>query len=413
MTSSDMAAISDIPEISEFTSIPYGKLGIIAMPGCEELAEKIDKYIVKWREENTSLKDSAINIAGYAKDSYLIDYSCPRFGSGEGKAVISQTVRGYDIFIIVDVFNYGITYKMYGQTVPMSPDDHFANLKRVISAIAGKAHRVTVIMPMLYEGRQHKRSSRESLDCAMALQELVHMGVDGIITFDAHDPRVQNAIPLNGFENVSPIYQMIKALVRTSPDIKFDSENIMVVSPDEGGMGRAIHYATVLGVELGMFYKRRDYSRIVDGRNPILAHEFLGSNVEGKDIIVVDDMISSGDSMLEVAEKLKMLGANRIYVCTCFGLFCNGLELFDEAHKKGVIERVLTTNLVYRTPELKSKEWYTEVEMSKFIALILDSINHDVSIGKLMDPQDKIKKILEKHRVELEKNSPTQMELTI
>lgn len=405
--------VADLPENSEFTSIPYGKLGIIAMPGCEELAGKIDRYISRWREENKALNESPLSIEGYAKESYLIDYACPRFGSGEAKALIKQSVRGYDIFILVDVFNYGITYKMYGQTVPMSPDDHFNNLKRVISAIGGKAHRITVVMPMLYEGRQHKRSARESLDCATSLQELVNMGVDSILTFDAHDPRVQNAIPLNGFENVSPIYQMIKTLIRTSPDIKFDPESIMVVSPDEGGMGRAIHYATVLGVELGMFYKRRDYSRIVDGRNPILAHQFLGGSVEGKDIIVVDDMISSGESMLEVAEKLKGLGANRIYVCTCFGLFCNGLEIFDEAHKKGIIEKVLTTNLVYRTPELKDRPWYSEVEMSKFIALLLDTINHDISIGTLLDPSEKIKKALTKHNDEVAKKSPEQMEMSL
>ena len=403
----------DLPESSEFTKIPYGKLGIIALPGCEEFAQKIDSYIVKWRSENLTMKNSPLNIEGYAEDSYLIDYACPRFGSGESKAVINHTVRGYDIFIIVDVFNYGVTYKMYGMDVPMSPDDHFANLKRIINAISGKAHRITVVMPMLYEGRQHKRASRESLDCAMALQELVSMGVDSLITFDAHDPRVQNAIPINGFENISPIYQMIKALIKSSPDINFDPENMMVVSPDEGGMGRAIHYATVLGVELGMFYKRRDYTRIVDGRNPILAHEFLGTNVEGKDIIVVDDMISSGESMIEVAEKLKGLGANRIYVCTCFGLFCNGLTVFDEAHKKGIIEKVLTTNLVYRTPELSEREWYKEVEMSKYVALLIDTINHDISISGLLDPQEKIKNLLEKHNTSRESRAGAQMKIEI
>lgn len=403
----------DIPESSEFTTIPYGKFGIIALPGTEVLAEKIDSYIVKWRDENEVLKQSELNIDGYLKDSYLIDISCPRFGSGEGKAVINQSVRGYDIFILVDTFNYGITYKMYGKEVPMSPDDHYSNLKRVISAIGGKAHRITVVMPMLYEGRQHRRASRESLDCAMALQELMNMGVDSLLTFDAHDPRVQNSIPLSGFENISPIYQMIKALIRTSPDIKFEPGNITVVSPDEGGMGRAIHYASVLGVELGMFYKRRDYSRIVDGRNPILAHEFLGSNISDKDVIVVDDMISSGESMLEVAAKLKGLGANRIYVCTCFGLFCNGLEIFDEAYKNGTIERILTTNLVYRTPELLSREWYTEVDMSKYIALLLDTINHDISISSLLNPAEKIKTLLEEHNSKLSKATGAQMELGI
>ena len=393
--------MGEIPENSEFTDIPFGKLGIIAMPGCEELASKIDKYIARWRLENVKLNSSTLAISGYQKESYLVDYKCPRFGSGEGKAVILQSVRGYDLFILIDVFNYGVTYNMYGKEVPMSPDDHYANLKRVINAVSGKAHRITVVMPMLYEGRQHRRSSRESLDCAMALQELVSMGVDSIITFDAHDPRVQNAIPINGFENVSPIYQMIKTLIKTSPDIKFDKDSMMVVSPDEGGMGRAIHFASVLGVELGMFYKRRDYSRVVDGRNPILAHEFLGSNVAGKDIIVVDDMISSGESMLEVAAKLKDLGANRIYVCTCFGLFCNGLEIFDKAHKDGIFERILTTNLVYRTPELKTRDWYAEVDMSKFIALITDTINHELSISSLLDPSKKIRNALEKHENDL------------
>ena len=403
----------DLPESSEYTTFPVGKLGIIATPGCEEMAERINFYIARWRSENETLLNSPLNIEGYVKDSYVIDAKCARFGSGEGKAVINGTVRGYDIFILVDPFNYGATYKMYGMEVPMSPDDHFANLKRIISAIGGKAHRITVVMPMLYEGRQHKRASRESLDCAMALQELVAMGVDSILTFDAHDPRVQNSIPLNGFENISPIYQMIKALIRTSPDISFDPDNMMVVSPDEGGMGRAIHYATVLGVELGMFYKRRDYSRVVDGRNPILAHEFLGSNIEGKDIIVVDDMISSGESMLEVAAKLKGLGANRIYVCTCFGLFCNGLDIFDEAYKNGTIERILTTNLVYRTPELKERPWYAEVDMAKYIAILIDTINHDISISSLLDPMDKIKGILDKHNEELSKNLGAQMEIKL
>ncbi len=405
--------VFDLPETSGFTTIPYGKLGIIAMPGCEELAGKIDKYIVRWRDENVTLKDSSLKVAGYNKDSYLINFKCPRFGSGEAKAVINQSVRGYDIFIVVDVFNYGVKYKMYGQEVPMSPDDHYSDLKRVINAIGGKARRITVIMPMLYEGRQHKRSSRESLDCAMALQELMSMGVDSMITFDAHDPRVQNAIPISGFENVSPIYQMIKSLIKSTPDIKFDKDNIMVVSPDEGGMGRAIHYATVLGVELGMFYKRRDYSKIVDGRNPIIAHDFLGGNIEGKDVIVVDDMISSGESMLEVAAKLKGLGANRIFVCTCFGLFCNGLEIFDEAYKNGTITKILTTDLVYATPELRDREWYERVGMSKFIALIVDTINHDISISNLLNPAEKIQNVLDKHTKELEMNSDTQMEMKL
>jgi len=391
-----MTAASTSSRSSDFTTIPYGKLGIIALPGCEELGQKIDRYISKWREESENEHKSSIIFDGYHKDSYLINVSCPRFGTGEGKAVINQSVRGYDIFVIVDVFNYGIAYDMYGQKFPMSPDDHFANLKRVIAAIGGKAHRITVLMPMLYEGRQHKRSSRESLDCAIALQELCNlMGVDNVITFDAHDPRVQNAIPLKGFENVSPVYQMIKALVNNVDDIKIDRDNLMIVSPDEGGMGRGIYYATVLGVELGMFYKRRDYSKIVDGRNPILAHQFLGDKVEGKDVIVVDDMISSGESMIEVARKLKDLGAKRIFICSCFGLFCNGLESFDKAHADGQIERVFTTNMIYRTPELSKRDWFTEVDMSKYIAYIIDALNHDTSVSKLLDSSERIKKLLE------------------
>ncbi|MEG1179296.1 MAG: ribose-phosphate pyrophosphokinase [Oscillospiraceae bacterium] len=376
--------------------MPYGKLGIIALPGCEDLAKKIDSYISRWRDESENEHKSSIIFDGYNKDSFLINVSCPRFGTGEGKAVINQSVRGYDIFVIVDVFNYGIKYNMYGQAIPMSPDDHFSNLKRVIAAIGGKAHRITVVMPMLYEGRQHKRSARESLDCAIALQELCNlMGVDNVITFDAHDPRVQNAIPLKGFENVSPVYQMIKALVNNVDDIKIDCDHLMIVSPDEGGMGRGIYYATVLGVELGMFYKRRDYSKIVNGRNPIISHQFLGDNVEGKDVIVVDDMISSGESMIEVARKLKDLGAKRIFICSCFGLFCNGLEDFDKAYEEGQIERVFTTNMIYRTPQLLERKWYTEVDMSKYIAYLVDAINHDISVSKLLDSSDRIKNLLE------------------
>ncbi|MEG1437155.1 MAG: ribose-phosphate pyrophosphokinase [Oscillospiraceae bacterium] len=391
-----MTAASTSTRSSNFTTIPYGKLGIIALPGCEDLAKKIDSYISRWRDESENEHKSSIIFDGYNKDSFLINVSCPRFGTGEGKAVINQSVRGYDIFVIVDVFNYGIKYNMYGQAIPMSPDDHFSNLKRVIAAIGGKAHRITVVMPMLYEGRQHKRSARESLDCAIALQELCNlMGVDNVITFDAHDPRVQNAIPLKGFENVSPVYQMIKALVNNVDDIKIDCDHLMIVSPDEGGMGRGIYYATVLGVELGMFYKRRDYSKIVNGRNPIISHQFLGDNVEGKDVIVVDDMISSGESMIEVARKLKDLGAKRIFICSCFGLFCNGLEDFDKAYEEGQIERVFTTNMIYRTPQLLERKWYTEVDMSKYIAYLVDAINHDISVSKLLDSSDRIKNLLE------------------
>ena len=347
----------------DFSTIPVGPLALIALPGCEELAAKIDAYLKTWREIRESEHKTTIAFSGYQRDSYLIKAAFPRFGSGESKCHIQQSVRGYDIFIVCDMFNYGLTYKMYGKDNMMSPDDHYANLKRAISAIGGKARRITVIMPMLYEGRQHKRSSRESLDCAMALQELSALGVDNLITFDAHDARVQNAIPNHGFENIQPAYQMIKALVKNVPDLKIDNDHLMIISPDEGGMGRCIYYSTVLGVDLGMFYKRRDYSVVVDGRNPIIAHEFLGDNVEGKDVVIVDDMISSGESMIEVATKLKELKARRIFVCTCFGLFCNGLEAFDKAYESGLINKVFTTNLIYRTPELKQREWYVEVHL--------------------------------------------------
>lgn len=381
--------------IEEFSTIPVGKLGLIALPGCEELAKKIDKYIVSWRNERDNEHKSNIAFNGYQRSSYILDVEFTRFGTGEGKATIHETVRGYDIFILCDMFNYGLTYKMYGREFPTTPDEHYANLKRAISAVAGKARRITVIMPMLYEGRQHKRSSRESLDCAIALQELCNnMGVDNIITFDAHDARVQNAIPLHGFENVAPTYQMIKSMVKNIDDIKFDSDHLMIISPDEGGMSRCIYYSAVLGVELGMFYKRRDYSKVVNGRNPIVAHEFLGDNVEGKDVIVVDDMISSGESVIEVCMKLKDLHAKRIFVFTSFGLFCEGLDRFDEAYEKGLFNKVFTTNLIYRTPELLSKEWYCEVDLSKYISLIIDTLNHDMSVSRLLDPADKIFKLL-------------------
>ncbi|MGN0569554.1 MAG: ribose-phosphate pyrophosphokinase [Candidatus Fimenecus sp.] len=381
----------------EITTIPNGPLGIIALPGCEEMAEKIDRYLVKWRSQQESEHKTTIAFSGYERETYILNTSFPRFGTGEGKCSLHESVRGFDIYILIDPFNHGVTYKMYGNTVPMSPDDHYANLKRAISAIGGKAKRITVIMPMLYEGRQHKRSSRESLDCAVALQELcLDMGVDNIITFDAHDARVQNAIPLHGFENVSPAYQMIKALVNHFDDLKLDKEHTMIISPDEGGMSRCMYYSNVLSLDLGMFYKRRDYSRIVDGRNPILEHSFLGSNVEGKDVMIIDDMISSGESMLEVASKLKSLGANRVFIFSAFGLFCNGLDNFDKAFRDGLFDRVFTTNLVYRTPELKKREWFCEVDLSKYLSYIIDTLNHDKSVSKLLNPADKIDAILRK-----------------
>ena len=378
----------------EVQTIPYGPLGIIALPGTEKLAEKINSYLVKWREDQIRNHKENIAFYGYQRENYLIDTTIARFGSGEGKAVINDTVRGYDLYILVDCFNYSVTYNMYGKEVPKSPDDHFSDLKRVISAASSKAKRINVIMPMLYEGRQHKRSSRESLDCAMALQELTSLGVENIITFDAHDQRVQNSIPHKSFENVMPTYQMIKALVNSVDDLSIDPDHLMVISPDEGAMHRCIYFATQLGVNLGMFYKRRDYTRIVNGRNPIVAHQYLGESVEGKDIIIVDDMISSGESMLEVARKLKELKAKRIFVCTAFGLFCNGLEIFDKAHEEGIFEKVFTTNGIYQSDELLSRDWYESVELSKYLAYFLDTINHDLSVSSLLDNSEKIDKLL-------------------
>ncbi|MDR1465873.1 MAG: ribose-phosphate pyrophosphokinase [Oscillospiraceae bacterium] len=374
--------------------VPVGQLGIIALPGCETVAQQINAYITKWRREYADKLSAEDILHRYVRDSYVIEASFPRFGTGEGKANISQSVRGYDLFFLCDCFHYGVTHEMYGMQVPTSPDEHFANLKRVISATAGKARRMTVIMPMLYEGRQHRRSSRESLDCAMALQELSALGVSNIITFDAHDARVQNAIPLCGFEDVRTTYQMIKAIVRTVPDINIQKDHLMIISPDEGGMGRCIYYANMLGVDIGMFYKRRDYSTIKNGRNPIVAHEFLGDNVEGKDVILPDDMIASGDSMIEVATKLRDLGAQRIFLCVSAGLFCNGLERFDLAYRQGLFTKVFTTNLIYQTPELLAREWYVSVDMSKYVSFLIDTINHDMSISSLLNPSDRIQKLL-------------------
>lgn len=384
-------------------TIPVGPLGIIAMPGCEALCDKIDKYLVKWRANQASEHQQNIAFYGYQRETYKVNVSLPRFGSGEAKGVVNESVRGFDLYIITDVFNYSCTYNMYGMEVPMSPDDHYADLKRVISAISGKAKRITILMPMLYEGRQHKRSSRESLDCALALQELVNLGVDNIMTFDAHDKRVQNAIPNGSFENIMPTYQMIKSLVNSVEDLHVDKDHLMVISPDEGALHRCIYFATQLGVNLGMFYKRRDYTRVVNGRNPIVEHQYLGDSVEGKDIIIVDDMISSGESMLEVCSKLKGLKAGRIFVCTTFGLFCNGLEVFDEAYKNGTFYRVFTTNGVYQTPELLSRDWYESVDLSKYTAYFLDTLNHDMSVSSLLDCSDKIEKILIKKGLKEEK----------
>ena len=379
-----------------FENIPVGPLGFIPVNGCQELGKKVDDYLVKWRKEAAENNSAVIVLDDYVKDSYIVDAKVPRFGSGEAKGIINESVRGKDIYIMVDVCNYNITYSLSGHVNRMSPDDHYQNLKRVIAAIGGKARRINVIMPFLYESRQHKRSSRESLDCALALQELVRMGVDNIITFDAHDPRVQNAIPLHGFETVRPTYQFIKALLRKHTDLKIDSDHLMAISPDEGATERAVYMANVLGIDMGMFYKRRDYSRIVDGRNPIVAHEFLGSSVEGKDVIIIDDMISSGDSMLDVAKQLKDRKANRIFCASTFGLFTNGLEKFDKAYEDGILHGVLTTNLIYQTPELLQRDWYINCDLSKYIALIIDTLNHDGSISEILNPSARIQNIVTK-----------------
>ena len=367
----------------------YGELTVIGMKGSESFVERVDNYLKEWRRHG-------------AEETYLAHTSTPRFGSGEGKAMIKESMRGQDVYIYCDVFNFGVTYKLHGMDVPMSPDDHYADLKRIIAAIGGKARRITVIMPMLYEGRQHKRTSRESLDCAIMLQELVKMGVSNIITFDAHDPRVANAIPLSGFDNVLPNYQMIKALVRGVPDVVIDKDHVVMISPDEGAMSRCIAYSNSLSVDIGMFYKRRDYSTIVNGKNPILEHKYLGQDLEGKDVIIVDDMISSGGSLLDVATQLKRVyGAKRVFNFATFGLFTDGFAAFDEAYANGIIDKIFTTNLVYRKPEILEKPWYVEVNMAKYVAYIIDTLNHDATISNLLDPNTRIAKLLEKHRAEL------------
>ena len=373
-------------------TIPYGTLGIVPLKSCSKMGEKVDDYLVQWREQREHENQSNLAFSGYKRDSYVVSASTPRFGSGEGKGVLNDSIRGYDLYIMVDVCNYSIEYSLCGTTNHMSPDDHYADLKRVIAAAGGKARRINVIMPFLYESRQHKRSGRESLDCALMLQELTAMGVENIITFDAHDPRVHNSIPLKGFESVSCTYQFIKYLLLGVDDLHIDSEHMMVISPDEGGMGRAVYFANVLGLDMGMFYKRRDYTKIVNGRNPIVAHEFLGTNVEGKDVIIIDDMISSGESMIDVASELKKRGASRVFCATTFGLFTNGFDKFDEAYEKGIIDKILTTNLVYQPDELLSKPWYINVDMSKYMALLIDTLNHDSSISDLLNPVDRIQK---------------------
>ena len=379
-------------------TIPVGPLGLIPLKSCTGLGKKVDDYLVEWRRERESEHKSTIAFSGYQRDSYILEANTPRFGSGEGKGTIEESVRGDDLYIMVDVCNYSLTYSLFGMTNHMSPDDHFQDLKRIIAAAAGKARRINVIMPFLYESRQHKRSGRESLDCAMALQELVNMGVENIITFDAHDPRVQNSIPLKGFETVQPIYQFLKHLLKNEPDLQIDSDHMMVISPDEGGTSRAIYFANMLGLDMGMFYKRRDYTKIVNGRNPIVAHEFLGSSVEGKDVLIIDDMISSGESMLDVAKELKRRKARKVFICATFGLFTGGLAKFDQYYQDGLIDRILTTNLVYQTPDLLSRPYYINLDMSKYIALIIDNLNHDASLSDLLTPTKRINKLLERYK---------------
>ena len=379
-------------------TIPVGPLGLIPLKSCTGLGKKVDDYLVEWRRERESEHKSTIAFSGYQRDSYILEANTPRFGSGEGKGTIEESVRGDDLYIMVDVCNYSLTYSLFGMTNHMSPDDHFQDLKRIIAAAAGKARRINVIMPFLYESRQHKRSGRESLDCAMALQELVNMGVENIITFDAHDPRVQNSIPLKGFETVQPIYQFLKHLLKNEPDLQIDSDHMMVISPDEGGTSRAIYFANMLGPDMGLFYKRRDYTKIVNGRNPIVAHEFLGSSVEGKDVLIIDDMISSGESMLDVAKELKRRKARKVFICATFGLFTGGLAKFDQYYQDGLIDRILTTNLVYQTPDLLSRPYYINVDMSKYIALIIDNLNHDASLSDLLTPTKRINKLLSQYK---------------
>ena len=377
-------------------TMPDGALGLIPLKSCEELGARVDQYLVGWREKREHAHKNEVAFKGYHRDSYIISTSVPRFGTGEAKGVINESVRGYDLYLMVDVTNYSLTYSVSGHENHMSPDDHYADLKRIIAAVGGKARRITAIIPFLYESRQHKRTARESLDCALALQELTAMGVDNIITFDAHDPRVQNAIPLKGFETVQPAYQFIKGILKSCDDLKLDNDHLMIISPDEGGTNRAVYLANVLGVDMGMFYKRRDYSTIVNGKNPIVAHEFLGDSVEGKDVVVIDDMISSGGIMLDVAKQLKERNAKRVFVCTTYGLFTDGLDKFDEYYEKGWLDRVITTNLNYRIPELLERPYYVEANMSKYLASIIDIINHDVSVEKVRSSNEKFMSLMEK-----------------
>ncbi|MBQ9325880.1 MAG: ribose-phosphate pyrophosphokinase [Clostridia bacterium] len=388
-----------------FLTYPVGPLGLIAMRGTEELGEKVDKWLTKWRDhtEDAAMSANMATTPGTSRENFLIKTVCPRFGNGEGKGMIKETVRGYDIYILCDVGAYNCTYKMYGMDVPMSPDEHYADLKRIIAAMNGKAKRINLIMPMLYEGRQHRRASRESLDCALMLQELQRMGVSNIITFDAHDPRVQNAIPTGGFESVMPSYQVFKALLKKDKTLNLDKDHMMIVSPDEGAIDRNIFYASVLGLDMGMFYKRRDYTRIVNGRNPIVAHEYMGNSVEGKDVFVADDIIASGESIIDQARELKKRKANRIFAAATFALFTSGLDSYNKAYEEGIIDRVISTNLTYRTPELRAAPWFVEADMSKYISYIIATLNHDRSLSNLLNPYNRIHKLLDNyHKEQLE-----------
>lgn len=378
-------------------TLPVAPLKVAALESCKELAENINQHLVEFRKKRALGNAAAIHFMGYVEDSYLIQTKCPRFGTGEAKGVIKESVRGVDLFIMVDITNYSLTYSVCGYENHMSPDDHYQDLKRIIGAAVAVSHRVTVIMPFLYESRQHKRTRRESLDCALALQELIDMGVSNIITFDAHDPRVVNAIPLYGFDNFNPSYQFMKTILEAEKDLKIDSDHMMIISPDEGAMNRAVYFANVMGVDMGMFYKRRDYSIVVNGRNPIVAHEFLGNDVEGKDVIIIDDMISSGDSMIDTAKELKKKKAKRIFICATFGLFTDGFEKIDVSYKEGLFDKIVTTNLIYQPEELKSKPYYLSADMSRFLAMIIDSLNHDIGIGKVMNPTQKIQALTEEY----------------
>ena len=383
----------------EIQKVPVGPLGIISTRGSMELADKINDHIIEIRKIIPGVNDHEVQYPFYLRDTYLVNSNCIRFCSGEGKVVINETIRGYDLYIISDIGNYNCKYKMFGEESAMSPDDHFQDIKRVISAVGGKAKRINLIMPLLYGGRQHKRTSRESLDCAIALQELERLGVDNILTFDAHDPRVQNAIPIIGFENIFPTYQIIKALLKAQPDIEINKDKMLIISPDEGGMSRNVYYANVLGLNLGMFYKRRDLTRIVNGKNPIVKHEFLGDSVEGKDVLIVDDMISSGDSIVDIAKKMKEMRAKRVFVAVTFALFTEGIETFNKMYEEGLIDRVFSTNLTYRSQELLNAPWYYEVDVSKFIALLIDTLNDDQSLSSLLNPSAKIHRLLDNRKL--------------